>query len=1067
MTNLNLYTGPLQSYYFFSKQIIESVLNQKNDYLVILPVNRAVRLFKKTLIESSKKKIVIDPSVVTFEELLLQIYRTLPGMKRIITRDMLYLILDDIMTDKLSELQYFSSGGSCAENLIKKTADMIHELRRFGYDAEEFENLQLIEKQTNPLKFENFNSLLSTLDDRLNDQLIDEPFAMHTAAKILTLEQFRSVYPDIENVYISGYGLFTPAMYLAIEKFSSWFNVHLKLEYCPGNPELFLHTHPAMERFSAMGARIISQKMQDDLSGLLFNRQISQHKKCNQVDRISVQGLKDREEEIEFIATQIRHLNLEGSVPLHKMALTFSNLERYVPLIRQKFRDFQIPFNLSTGYSLNQSPLIRTFLNCLNLIDGGFEYNEVIRFFINTFIQTPEELNPVLLRKILTENRVRYISAQRLNHLSGILERTNGSGRESYRDKQFQVELISNLLQVFFEFPLKTDISSLRSAYIKLLNKLNLISWYDNENSLLSEREKENEFRAFNRFMKLLDKLTWTLNYLHGSNEISLKYFSRSLQTAVSQAVYNLTEWPDFGVQIMPRLEILALDFEVLMVGGLVDGTFPRSSTRDVFFNDIIREEMNLLASEELLDQDRFIFYSLLDSSADKIFLTYPKYQEDRALTPSTFLSDLREAAEVSINAYQEEIEVLNPKKIELNLGLEIQKLHADTSLSLAGSLFSQTPVEDALWLMDKIKNIRQRIIADHFSLTEGNLSPVHQIRDILKRKYAFRTWSVTQLEQYAFCPMQFFMDRVLKIEDEPEFEEDLNNLERGNLIHDILFRFFFELKKIDKLKNPADHKQLLFEIAEDIFSQMPFRGFFWDLERAVYFGTNQNSGLLQTFLDYDQNQISQTGFSPHLFEFAFGYTYGSQKDQSSNSRSVILKSSAGQIKINGKIDRIDVDPNGSALIFDYKTGKQAASVQAKDILAGQRFQLPLYLLAFNELNPNLQGVYGGYYLVKDAENCERIDVITDKSRVRFVKDTAQAALPHKKLVNKDGEMLSFNELLDHSLNTAIEKTEELQQGNFRHTFFPDDIVCQQYCEFRRMCQKNTGKLRAIRDNAA
>jgi ATP-dependent helicase/DNAse subunit B len=241
----------------------------------------------------------------------------------------------------------------------------------------------------------------------------------------------------------------------------------------------------------------------------------------------------------------------------------------------------------------------------------------------------------------------------------------------------------------------------------------------------------------------------------------------------------------------------------------------------------------------------------------------------------------------------------------------------------------------------------------------------------------------------------------------------------------------------------------------------MPFKGFFWELEREIYFGTDKNAGLLNTFLKYDQQKIDETQFVPDQFEFAFGYTYGSSTDQASSSKPVTLKNANGQIKIIGKIDRIDKDKKSNALIFDYKTGVQASTVKAQQVLAGLMFQLPLYLLAYNALNPESKAVYGGYYLVKDAENCSRNDVMADKSAVPFISDRSQAALPNKKIIDEEGKMFSLQELLDYSLNTAIRKTEELKQGIFRHTRFPDEVICQQYCEFRRMCQKNVGKLRS------
>ncbi|MFX0092838.1 MAG: hypothetical protein ACFFBD_13860, partial [Candidatus Hodarchaeota archaeon] len=67
---------------------------------------------------------------------------------------------------------------------------------------------------------------------------------------------------------------------------------------------------------------------------------------------------------------------------------------------------------------------------------------------------------------------------------------------------------------------------------------------------------------------------------------------------------------------------------------------------------------------------------------------------------------------------------------------------------------------------------------------------------------------------------------------------EDINSLERGLIIHDILFKFFSELQKLNRCQYPAQNKDILFSIAKSVFDQMPFNGFFWELERDIYFGT-------------------------------------------------------------------------------------------------------------------------------------------------------------------------------------------------------------------------------------
>ena len=78
MSSLKIYTGPFKSYYFFAPQIFESLKKNQNNYLIILPVNRAVRSFKRKMIDAAPDKVVINPQVYTFDDILLQLYKTMP-----------------------------------------------------------------------------------------------------------------------------------------------------------------------------------------------------------------------------------------------------------------------------------------------------------------------------------------------------------------------------------------------------------------------------------------------------------------------------------------------------------------------------------------------------------------------------------------------------------------------------------------------------------------------------------------------------------------------------------------------------------------------------------------------------------------------------------------------------------------------------------------------------------------------------------------------------------------------------------------------------------------------------
>ena len=1047
MKNLQLYCAPPKQFYFFERRL----QNRTNDAIVLLPVNRAVRILKQRLLDASPTGALPDPLIFTFDQLLLDLYNSLPGAKRVLSAGMLQILIESLLEKNATGLLYFLKGEHITAGLVRRVSDTVRELRRFGYDSAEFAQIKMDEKNAQPLKYSDFEILLQALDEALGETLIDEPFAKHTAASLLTEELFKRKFPRVKEVFISGYGLFTPAMFTFIEKFSAWMPLHIKIEYSAENPALFQHTHEAWLRLKTMGAEEHDTMQDSFFASTLFRRDKETILKKDQKERISVQTVQDRKTEVEFIAAKIRQLYQTEKIAPARMAVTFANLEQYVPIIQQVFRRFQIPFNLSTGFALNQSPLIKLFMQPLRLAASGCEWEALLGFLNNPLFQF-REMNYKQLNALLAEKRLTRLTPGWSDFLlkSAVFLHLKP---QQQNEIQWQIEHIEEVLGLLCSFPKQASVTGYRQAFIKLLNDLNLLRWYEIPNPYLSERQKEMEFRAFNRFMKVLDQLVWMAARVTEDKPVALTRFIRYLDSATEEALYNLTEWQEYGVQIMPRLEVQALEAQVLFLGGLTDGVFPRASTKDVFFSDAVREKMGLAATEELLSQDRFIFYSLLDASSQKLILTYPKYEEEHALVPSTFISDLAEAVETDRKEeFPAPAFTLNESRLWENVGRHIQQYKFEEAQQEVRLLTALDGNSRGVFkeLFQKTVLTAQRSFSAAFSRYEGVLSDNPAIVQALTKRYGNREWSASRLETYAFCPMRYFMEYLLNVEEWESAEAELTSLERGSAIHDILYEFYRQLKEDGRQAQPLSNRALLFEIAEAVFERLPFSGFFWELEKKKYFGSQNNPGLLQVFLETDQSHIDEENFIPAYFEYEFGKAAGNE---------IILKNDSDSLKLRGRIDRIDTKNGRQAEIIDYKTGTGAAGKSPKETLKGLSVQLPLYMLALTEDRPELEVDSAVYYVVKDAEHCERKMFLADARAFGMEKGKKAAFLPNNYLKDDDGNLLTLHDLLQIALQKAIENVSDLQQGIFRHTREPESDLCTRFCPYRRVCQKQMGKI--------
>jgi len=74
---------------------------------------------------------------------------------------------------------------------------------------------------------------------------------------------------------------------------------------------------------------------------------------------------------------------------------------------------------------------------------------------------------------------------------------------------------------------------------------------------------------------------------------------------------------------------------------------------------------------------------------------------------------------------------------------------------------------------------------------------------------------------------------------------------------------------------------------------------------------------------------------------------------------SLALKTSAGEVRLHGYIDRLDAAPDGSLRVIDYKAG--SAPISASHLKEGRRLQLPIYALAARDAL-GLGEISGGFY---------------------------------------------------------------------------------------------------------
>src|SRR4030095_3493050 len=209
---------------------------------------------------------------------------------------------------------------------------------------------------------------------------------------------------------------------------------------------------------------------------------------------------------------------------------------------------------------------------------------------------------------------------------------------------------------------------------------------------------------------------------------------------------------------------------------------------------------------------------------------------------------------------------------------------------------------------------------------------------------------SASGLSVYGNCAYRFFGQRVLKLEPRGEAALDLQAIDAGKLLHDILRRFL-EVHRRQNL-NSLDREALrqeLAEIADSVFNEHervvpPLNKQIWKIDREI------RKILLDQVLLYElgiQDEAAAHGVVPAYFEIAFGGSRSEARDPHSKEEPLELTRATfvGEetLKISGQIARVDVARDNTVIAYDYKLSQGSTR---EDIKSGRSLQIPIYLEA-------------------------------------------------------------------------------------------------------------------------
>jgi ATP-dependent helicase/DNAse subunit B len=531
------------------------------------------------------------------------------------------------------------------------------------------------------------------------------------------------------------------------------------------------------------------------------------------------------------------------------------------------------------------------------------------------------------------------------------------------------------------------------------------------------------------------------------------------------------------GLRVLEATDVRGLQFKALFIAGLVEGGFPLRASRDWIYPHEERERLKKygltledISPATLLKEEHY-FYQSACRATERLYLTRPLLLEDDTETvASYYIDELRRAISPLTISTEVVRRDYDGKQIdeasnasELNVALVRQQErhlhHGEKEKLLPQPRIKRllTLARNDAYLSDtalrRIEIERERAGA-HFGPYDGQITDPNLLALLQKKFDSEFVHSASGLSVFGNCAYRFFAQRILKLEPRGEAALDLQAIDAGKLLHDILRRFFEKhrreplyAKDRNKLRNE------LLKIADGVFDEHervvpPLNRQIWKIDREI------RKILLEQVLLYElslQEEADEKGVVPAFFEIAFGGARSAAKDPSSVDEPLKLSRATfvgeESIKISGQIDRVDLAKDNTLVAYDYKLSVGATK---EDIRSARSLQIPIYLEALEKLIlPGTEIAGGGYYIIRGGnERRNRGLYRKDKGEYYKVKPTTMAVMSDEEWKQIRAEVIAkIWDFLD-----------QMRAGRFLVNPAERSKTCR-FCDFLAVCRYDRGRI--------
>ncbi len=709
----------------------------------------------------------------------------------------------------------------------------------------------------------------------------------------------------------------------------------------------------------------------------------------------------DPADEVTAIAESLAHALAERRPS--DLAVAFPDPDRYLPLVREIFPRFGVPFHASRGIPLLSVPPVALTLAVIDAVANGYRRSDMETLLKSPYVRVDglDGLGPERIDTWARRARVRggggHLEAEWIEPLVRVRDRLrrrqdDAAGADPDADaasesaERDRVELDTIIGATSALFDALGDLERCRDRAVRLdelvaaldvtLDRLGIrarlrgdehfvnagVGARDPELSVVVRRDAAAEEAFFAR----LDEIGLVLDALprRSASALTLAEWHARLRTLLGTETITPIEEERHGVPVVGLVELRHVPASVVFIGGLTESRLPRARRRDVFYPPLRDPERDFLHVPDTVAEDSAALFGEL-VRRDAIHLSWPARDRDTDQIPSVLLERLasvhppgpppaRRPGAIAGEAAAFRAALAEPEGLAEHLVPLDQTTSPERRVDLLAGVLAATTRR-----------------AEMPSETTGYVGGGDFLatRGARYRPGGRHVYSATELERFAQCGFAYFAERVLRLGELDDVEDDMSPLTRGRLLHEILYRFHRARLEtgVDPIMDAAHRDELMADmrrVAARVLTELPSGDLLADATReTIVAGLDPaappplRAGVLATFIDAEIARVSE-GWRPEALEWAFGFAGGPP--------ALALDTPAGVVRVRGKLDRVDRHDDSSRLVIDYKGGSVPSG---RDTERGVRFQLPLYALAYASATADPRARWeGAYYSLRPRD---------------------------------------------------------------------------------------------------